>query len=146
MRLVAVTKSCCRDKDFDKNSPVYKTRSDLSLQRDAVTSRPTCSHDVICRRDVLLLTCRNIRTATQHTWEPECDQSERSQREKKHSALVSALKSWVGGEFLRTPCLAIFAVFFVSRDLGAMLTQCLATLVDRYMIVHELVEKFTSSF
>lgn len=48
-------------------------------------------------------------------------------------------------EFLFTPCLAIFAVFFVSRDLGEMLTQYLATL-DRYMIVHELVEKFTSSF
>ena len=51
-----------------------------------------------------------------------------------------------GGEFLGTPyCLTIFAVFFVSRDLGEMLTQYLATL-DRYMIVHELVEKFTSSF
>ena len=50
-----------------------------------------------------------------------------------------------GGEFLSTPCLAIFAVFFVSRDLGEMLTQYLATL-DRYMIVHELVVRFMSSF
>ena len=50
-----------------------------------------------------------------------------------------------GGELLSKPCLRIFAVFFVSRDLGEMLTQYLATL-DRYMIVHELVEKFTSSF
>ena len=59
--LVAATKFRWGDKDFHKNSP--DTRSDLSWfvavtclspHHVAATSCPTCSHGVICRRDVLL--------------------------------------------------------------------------------------------
>ena len=45
--LVAVTKFCCRDKDFHKISPVHLKW--LSLQQVAAASHQTCTHGVICR-------------------------------------------------------------------------------------------------
>ena len=45
--LVAGTKFCCRDKDFDKNYPVHTTRftkrSDVSPQPVAANCRLVCS-------------------------------------------------------------------------------------------------------
>ena len=52
VRLIAATKFCCRDKDFHKF--LQYTRSDVSPQRVAATSRRTCAHGVISRRDLLL--------------------------------------------------------------------------------------------
>ena len=52
VRLLALIKFCCRDKDFTKF--LQYTRSDLSPQHVASTSCQTCTHGVICRRDWLL--------------------------------------------------------------------------------------------
>ena len=48
-------KFCCRNKDFHKHSPEHTKRFvAVSPHLVAATSRPTCTHGVICRRDVLL--------------------------------------------------------------------------------------------
>ena len=57
LRLVAGTKFCCGDNDFQKKlSSTHEAicRCDVSPHRVAATSRPTCTHGVICRRDELL--------------------------------------------------------------------------------------------
>ena len=48
-------KFCCRNKDFHKHSPEHTKRFvAVSPYLVAATSRPTCTHGVIYRRDVLL--------------------------------------------------------------------------------------------
>ena len=57
LRLVTAKKLCCGDKDFhQKFSSTHEAicRCDMSPHRVAATSRPTCTHGVICRRDLLL--------------------------------------------------------------------------------------------
>ena len=60
-RPVATTKFCCRLlEDFHKTfSITHKAicRCYVSSQHGAATSRRTCTHGVICRRDMLLQTC-----------------------------------------------------------------------------------------
>ena len=46
VQLVTATQFCCADKDFHKNSPVDTKRF------VAATYRPTCTHGVVCHREV----------------------------------------------------------------------------------------------
>ena len=55
VQLVGAIKFCCRDKDFHKNSPVQTKRFVAATCRLTLLLQlsPTCTHGVICRRDVL---------------------------------------------------------------------------------------------
>ena len=53
-RFVVVTKLCCRDKDFYKNSPVHTKQFVAAMCHSLLhlVARPVCTQGVICHHDM----------------------------------------------------------------------------------------------
>ena len=72
VRLIAATKFCCRDRFSQNFSSTHEAicRCDVSPQHVAATSRQTCTHGLICRRDLLLqlVVCTDLNDLSASLW------------------------------------------------------------------------------